>query len=335
MIDDAGNINITASFLIKNEGNGNSGDENKEIVPSWSQYFQITDHLKSSGNIKQLIFYMGVECSKNLDFLYETITATTDSGDKVISGISHLKSIPSDNKGRFYFTGNNIISTHFLLTVTVTGSEDDDFDLSFSGLSDIDSRNGVVSLMDNRKNVNSNNEQQRIFSSTNGLNNEMEDKSNFLAVNVKSSGDYKILIQFYENTANRHFDNSLSVEKAEAEWVKLISRINHNQYNIEAILQRKENEFDIQFKNCFTIGPSTGSSSAALHSDSVSRSGYEFTETDLETAKRAVSALLGGVGFFHGVPDIADGYDHLDDGRVTAPERGKFGASRDRPVTAA
>lgn len=202
------------------------------------------------------------------------------------------------------------------------GENKKDFEISYHGLNSGDVSSNVESLKQSFSTVQymRENEEHSLFLRNGQLSNKLEENSNFLVIQVRSDNDFVLDTIFYENIAVTNSDELNSLAKKEME--KYRTKNNENRISVDkntendtvrksAEKEKKvkfsgemvdnekinkwikhyENEFDKKFAKLYKLSSKTSEDNKK-----------EFSALDIEAAKRTLSSLLGGIGYFYGSP---------------------------------
>lgn len=323
LLDTSYRLNMTASFIVpgaqsldKDKAScvGEKGECTPEMdSPSnnnlvWLQRFAALDDTPAdinTGERKCLVFYLG-----NAD----TISREDDDGgrlhvmnvsvlhsDKVSSAVS--VSGFSEATGRFslflHFTHDNHTSSS---PSPVTPA------VSFFGTSGRD----VLSEVERLKSAIGHGSFSDVFDAAGSFSNELEKDSNFVGIQVRFDRSLSLRSVYFEDTSPSSMDelaedrspfsliqSALRDPLRSEDVQKVVDEIDHVE---EQLFRRYQHAFDARFSRMFAPN--------LLN---------KFSATELEVAKRAVSAVLGGIGYFQGFPRISAG---VDDVAVLDPEQG-------------
>jgi mannosyl-oligosaccharide glucosidase len=130
------------------------------------------------------------------------------------------------------------------------------------------------------------------FSETNNgqLNNKISSESSALFFQFKSAHKYRLEIILHEN---------ISVKNENSAYLHGISERCFTHTNIiEKLAQDFTEKFDKKFDSTFKLKQKAKSD------------GIEFSSKDIEVARRTVSSILGGIGFFHGIPVVGNSAEY-------------------------
>ena len=233
--------------------------------------------------------------------------------------------------------GNSELSGYFRLLLSVKedsknsesvlGEENrKDFEISYHGLNSGDVSNNVESLKQSFSTVQymRENEEHSLFLRNGRLKNKMEENSNFLVIQVRTDIDFVLDAIFYENLLvnNSNELNILAAKEMEDYTTKSVIKNNRistdknddskitpksmqNNENIDPsgtldsekinqLILYYETEFEQKFTKLYKL-----SSKINNNEDEEQK---EFSPSDIEAAKRTLSSLLGGIGYFYGSP---------------------------------
>jgi Glycosyl hydrolase family 63 N-terminal domain/Glycosyl hydrolase family 63 C-terminal domain len=201
------------------------------------------------------------------------------------------------------------------------GGDRKDFEVSYHGLNSGDVSSSVESLKQSFSTVQymRDNEEHSLFLRNGRLKNKMEENSNFLVIQVRSDVDFVLDTVFYENIPITNSDelNSLATKGMEnyktnsqknrlstdvnndSEIAEKSAKKNEDTDNVEIVESEKistwikyyENEFEKKFAKLYNLSSKMSEGNE-----------QQFSALDIEAAKRTLSSLLGGIGYFYGSP---------------------------------
>lgn len=287
------------------------------ISSGWTQYFSV-----SKRNFKlplPFIFYFGMECDTS---------KSSQPCFSVGSDVHSIRVFPAIRDGEdedsplqdSLVVGYSVLSGWFSLRLTIAENPEEvkvagDIDnypnndrptMSFWGVSGVNgmsvavdevrgsseenTRRGREALRD--KTSTSLEEAPPIVGSvfdikTSALPNIVSDDAVGIMVQTLSKTSFEFTAMFRTNVQWMSMDDVL---KDSNQFSPEFARVRH----VDQIESRKQS-FEDKFERAFELSTSS-----------------EFTEGDLETAKRCLSNLLGGLGYFHGRPVIGDSHTFAD-----------------------
>ena len=288
---------------------------------------------------KSLYFYIGFEGTDENDFQKSTfltdldilgtsivpITATTNSDEN----FSEEDNSESELLQTVTIVGKSEFSGYFRLLLSLKGDREKtklatdgnkNFEISYHGLNSGDVSSNVDSLKETFKMAQyvGNDEEHSLFLRNGSLKNNIEENSNFLVIQVKSDFDFVLDAVFYENILVANSDELRNLASQEMEnyvteiqkkTTKLLNSSNDEKEDlkksavtisknrivdsekIDKWIEYYSNEFDQKFTKLYN-----------LPSKITKEKEQEFSIFDIEAAKRALSSLLGGIGYFYGSP---------------------------------
>jgi Glycosyl hydrolase family 63 N-terminal domain/Glycosyl hydrolase family 63 C-terminal domain len=253
---------------------------------------------------------------ENTSALSQTVTIV---GKSELSGYFRLLlSMKEEKKNTESGTESELESQSVL---GIAGGDSKDFEVSYHGLNSGDVSSSVESLKQSFSTVQymRDYEEHSLFLSNGRLKNKMEENSNFLVIQVRSDIDFVLDTVFYDNILVTNTDELNSLATKEMENYKTNSqknristdvnndskigeksaRKNEDTDNMEIVESEKistwikhyENEFDKKFAKLYNL-----SSKMSKENE------QQFSALDIEAAKRTLSSLLGGIGYFYGSP---------------------------------
>jgi mannosyl-oligosaccharide glucosidase len=115
---------------------------------------------------------------------------------------------------------------------------------------------------------------------------------------IASMSNSSVDVVYYEN--NNYFDDNIKVQDAKKTWDKLFNyrKLPLIQSNFDELISAKRLAFDDKFDKVFNL------------------KSKNFTPQEIDVAKRALSNVLGGIGWFYGKSRIGDGIDINSTGHV-------------------
>lgn len=331
LTDESYKMELSTTFIVKEVSNISDVDSAALILKinqdsSWIQRIEVNslDDDKEYDRQKSLFFYVGFEGAENDEL--EQCTFITDI-DFIESTKILLAAEQSEETAPQLFTvlGRSKTSGYFRLVLTATisdydraeakrkGRSESDISISYVGLSSGDVTRSVNELKESHSTLQyiRDNDDNNAFLKNGNLKNSIEDKSNFLVIQVKSDINFTLDAVLYEH---------LPVEKVE-------------QLKLLAVSEMEKYVKDFPSKNQKNVTESATVSNALITQEIVSRSKidswisyYEtkfeekfdavyklhlqmnekkksiFSALDIEASRRALSSLLGGIGYFYGSP---------------------------------
>ena len=311
-------LNISASFFLP------------QVSPSrplqWLQFIESTAVPSvDTASKKTLVFYIGnadiLEFAKGSEngLLTDLSASLTVSDNNKLTTL-HIKgtSLATGSVDLFlHIAVDNVTSTESPASATPS--------VSFLGLSSHDVTRGVQRIKSlANENPHFHRPGQSLLDPAGRFSNVVEPGSTFLAVQIQFERSLSVRSIFYEESSE-----ITSKDLAESSPVKMASDL-HELDKVVALSSSSEGlqvladafddyctqltrcfleRFETKFSRLFSSISASGSSSAQPR----------FTAGELEIAKRAVSAVLGGLGYFQGHPRVSDG---VDDVALWDPQKG-------------
>jgi Glycosyl hydrolase family 63 N-terminal domain/Glycosyl hydrolase family 63 C-terminal domain len=254
---------------------------------------------------------------ENTSALLQTVTIV---GKSELSGYFRLLlSLKEEKKNTESEPGTDSESGSVLGTAR---ADRKDFEISYHGLYGGDVSSGVEYLKQSFSTAQymRDNEEHSMFLRNGRLKNKMEENSNFLVIQVRSDIDFVLDTVFFENIRVTNSDDLSILATKEMEIyntkneIKGISRDDNSgrkivqnsavmkdyytengdivdSEKIDKWIEHYENEFEKKFAKLYNL-------SSKMNEENK----LEFLASNIETAKRTLSSLLGGIGYFYGSP---------------------------------
>jgi len=296
MIDNKYNVKLTGTFLLPYIFN----KDVDSIYPTWVQRIAV-DNIRSidkSKSSKSLFFYLGIECND-------------DDGDS--NGVRDLQSIHIENisNGSLKIYGTSKTLGHFCIVVNLLDetATSNKASLSYVTVADIDSSSGVEKIKEHFSNT-PNESGTSLFDISGDLSNSVVNGASFIAIQARSNDEMRLEISYYEN--NNYFDSKLSIQEAKVKWgeITIESMKSSHTALIDNWIEFSDNDFNNKFTEKYKLGEKLNIRNDVL-----------FSPLDIEAGKIALSSTLGGIGFFYGKPDMADGMDITETGETIMNEK--------------
>lgn len=297
---------------------------------TWIQRINVKSLIKNdkrSERQKSLFFYVGFEGAEHDELEQSTfltdidyiegakLTATADDSEETVP---QLFTILGRSKTSGYF--RLVLTTTTFQKVNADADErvTNDIHVSFVGLGSGDVTKSVNELKESHSSVQyiRDIDENTAFLRNGNLKNSIEDSSNFLAVQIKCNADFTLDAVFYENLPvdnleelrglavnemEKHVEDFLS-ESKEGKKIKYDNSKNSaankavkkevvNSLNIDTWISHYETKFNEKFDLIYK-----------LHLQINEKNESMFSLKDIEASKRALSSLLGGIGYFYGSP---------------------------------
>ena len=335
LVDESYKMELKTTFIVKEIPAISTLDSTdletkfKEDL-TWIQRINVKSLIKNdkrSERQKSLFFYVGFEGAEHDELEQSTfltdidyiegakLTATTDGSEETVP---QLFTILGRSKTSGYF--------RLVLTTTTFTKVDADADervtngihVSFVGLGSGDVTKSVNELKESHSSVQyiRDIDENTAFLRNGNLKNSIEDSSNFLAVQIKCNADFTFDAVLYENLPvdnleelrrlavsemEKHVADFLSeskegkkIEEDNSENTaanKAVKKEVVNSLNIDTWISHYETKFNEKFDLIYK-----------LHLQINEKNESMFSLKDIEASKRALSSLLGGIGYFYGSP---------------------------------
>lgn len=298
---------------------------------SWIQRIEVKSLYddKEYDRQKSLFFYVGFEGAEQDELVQSTFITDIDfiESTKIL-----LAAEQSEETAPQLFTvlGRSKTSGFFRLVLATTISEYDKAEakkkgrsesgisISFVGLSSGDVTRSVNELKESHSTLKygRDNDGNNAFLKNENLKNSIEDKSNFLVFQVKSDIDFTLDAVLYEHLPVDNVEqlkllavtemeryvkdflirpenskNEKNVTESAAVGNALIAQEIVSRYKIDSWISYYETKFDEKFDAVYK-----------LHLQMNEKNENMFSDFDIEVSRRALSSLLGGIGYFYGNP---------------------------------
>lgn len=290
LVDTTYNIDLTGSFIIPDKS-----IDNTVLLPTWVQRFNLS-HIhqkKSSGGPSSdhaLLFYFGLECDGNIP-VDRCITPSKVKSFRVIQRDNWDDGMAASvvlvgytrHTGWFNLEVNLYCDDSIALDVHPTLSH---WLAGKSSVSEALKRLQAPPIVRGRT------VQQAfpIFTEDGDLQSKAELNVGAAVFQARATTPLVLQVALYD-----HLDVNNEAEAVEMAKKNVFTT---DPRDVSLWMTTKENEFEEKFKSTFRLDESS-------HTDT-------FSDIDKEAAKHALSAVLGGIGFFHGVPDVADALDFFN-----------------------
>jgi mannosyl-oligosaccharide glucosidase len=306
LMDITQNMALNTTFIVPSYPEKFDETEKKSgRRPSWVQRINLNSIEYHGSAEKSLLFYIGLEGNKNSEINYISDIHVIDNVKKVnkecSDGFEKLYSLVTVI-GRYKLTGwfRMVISLKIPCNTIVT-EKTNDVDMSHVGLRVGEFSDGIIAMKDSLAYRRSSG---NLFDIDGGLANEVQKNSDFLVIQARSKGvDFSVDSVLYEgiNVTGVEELKELAVKEMENLWRgELNSDTSNNEKIIDSNLisswiNLHEKAFDTKFESVYKL----------LQKKDENGTNY-FRENDVEVGKRALSSLLGGIGYFHGEPRIGN-----------------------------
>lgn len=335
LIDESYKMELKTTFIVKEIpaiSTLDPTDLDMEINAdlTWIQRINVKSLIKNdkrSDRQKSLFLYVGFEGAEHdeleqstfltdIDYVESTKpTTTTDEFEETVPQL-------------FTILGRSKTSGYFRLVLTTTtfkkGNADadergkNDIHVSFVGLGSGDVTRSVNELKESYSSVQyiRDIDENSAFLRNGNLKNSIEDSSNFLAVQVKCNADFTLDAVLYENLPVDNLEELRRVAVSEMEKQvtdfhtgskdgkkikkgnlesltanKAVKKDVVNSLDIDTWISHYETKFNEKFDMIYK-----------LHLQINEKNESMFSLRDIEASKRALSSLLGGIGYFYGSP---------------------------------
>ena len=335
LVDESYKMELKTTFIVKEIPGISTLDPtdldmkiNADLT--WIQRVDVKSLIKNDKRSewqKSLFFYVGFEGAEHdeleqstfltdIDYIESTKpTATIDDSEETIP---QLFTILGRSKTSGYF--RLVLTTTTFKKVYVDADErgTNGVHVSFVGLGSGDVTRSVNELKESHSSVQyiRDIDENTAFLRNGNLKNTVEDSSNFFAVQIKCNGDFTLDAVLYENLPVDNLEElrRLAVsemEKQVADFLsgsKIYKKIKEDNFenlaankavrkevvissDIDTWISHYETKFDEKFDTTYK-----------LHLQMNEKNESMFSSRDIEASKRALSSLLGGIGYFYGSP---------------------------------
>eukprot|EP00607_Mallomonas_marina_P006495 CAMPEP_0182430786 /NCGR_PEP_ID=MMETSP1167-20130531/43329_1 /TAXON_ID=2988 /ORGANISM="Mallomonas Sp, Strain CCMP3275" /LENGTH=771 /DNA_ID=CAMNT_0024616265 /DNA_START=401 /DNA_END=2713 /DNA_ORIENTATION=+ len=301
LTDTSYNLEVTGSFIMPDKDDTKMEDS-LEKVPTWVQRFNLTnlrplkksDSQGVSATDHSLLFYFGLDCDGNRPT------------DRCIipSKIKSLRIIERDNwepgmAASLVLVGHSVHSGWFHVEVNMFSEDSTDLSIRPTLSYWLAGRNTVseaITRLQNPPVVRGNRVQstEPLFTEDGDLANKIELNVGVAMFQARAVSPLVLEVALYEHL---NVSNELQAISMAKKGVFTTDPLDVSRWMLD-----KENKFDEKFNNIFK-----------LHSKRKLKSSDLFSDDDCEAGKHALSAVLGGIGFFHGTPDVGDAMEFQND----------------------
>ena len=357
LLDRSHNLALNTTFVVK-EVEEIAGDDvigvddedtdrmGSEEESSWVQRINVKSIEKNSRKSqKSLYFYLGFEGAETEKDTMQRISFL--SGMEIIGGSQHIRNSIEGDKNEIMqlvtVLGKSEHSGYFRLMISITslssrslklesGTENDEFSITYLGLQSGDVSDGVeylkqsYSSIQNYRGMHDNDE----YDTDGKLKNVWEENVNFVVLQIKSEEDFVFDAIFYENIQVNNIDSLQKMAENEMEIYGLefsTTKKNSEDENVANVKVTNSSPMDSEQVKKKTLKNSE-STNKALSVKSIDKwikyysakfnekfediyklqliknqdNDAYFSARDVFAAKAALSSLLGGVGYFYGSP---------------------------------
>ena len=317
IVKEVSNISVVDSAALKLKINQDS---------SWIQRIEVNSLYddKEYDRQKSLFFYVGFEGAEHDEFEQSTFITDVDfiESTKILSPAEQSEETAPQ---LFTVLGRSKTSGCFRLVLTATisdydkaeakrkGKSQSDVSISFVGLSSGDVTKSVNELKESHSTLQyiRDNDDNNAFLKNGNLKNLIEEKSNFLVIQVKSDINFTLDAVLYEHLPIENVEQSQLLAVSEMErYVKDFrsktqvdvteSATTSNAFITQEIVSRSKIDswisyYETRFNEKFDAV-------YKLHLQMNEKNKKVFSALDIEASRRALSSLLGGIGYFYGSP---------------------------------
>lgn len=306
ILNDAENdLSISASFIV-NEG---SNMKNDFLKSSWIQRLKLSSisNVYPTKSRSNLYFYLGIECSDRS----QQKQCVTLSSININYVHRHTPASTSDSMNRKILSigGYSKHSGKFLLQLSMRMTDDFDKSCDEGNTCDIESANSFTYFTSNDKNdvwseIRKLEDDIKSFKSRthydskNDFLNSLATTSTFIAFKASSPRLFTLDCNFYENM---EFQNQKDFETLSLQF---------SQASISADITTKQlqdsfSEFNDHFDEVFSL-KTKSFKTVNSSTNEITNAVQNFNDEEIEIAKVSLSSVLGGIGYFSGIPEIGD-----------------------------
>jgi mannosyl-oligosaccharide glucosidase len=308
LMDITQNIALNTTFIVPSYPSDKLSGKTEtktESQTSWVQRINLKSIEYNEDTEKSLLFYIGLEGNKKSEINYisdihvvenlkKTSTECSDDFEKLYSLVTVI--------GRYKLTGwFRLLISVKIPCDTKTNEITHDVDITHAGLRVGEFTNGIIAMKDSLSYRRSSG---NLFDTDGGLANEIQRNSDFLVIQARSKEvDFSIDSVLYEgvDVAGVEELKVLAGKEMELLWEGGYDGDTGDKKEvidsnlITSWINIHEHAFDEKFGNVYKL----------LQKKDENGTSY-FRENDVEVGKRALSSLLGGIGYFHGEPRIGN-----------------------------
>jgi Glycosyl hydrolase family 63 N-terminal domain/Glycosyl hydrolase family 63 C-terminal domain len=317
IVKEVSNISVVDSAALKLKINQDS---------SWIQRIEVRSLYDDEeyDRQKSLFFYVGFEGAEHDELERSTFITDMDfiESTKILLAPDQFEETAPQ---LFTVIGRSKASGYFRLVLTAKISEYDkaeakkkgrsesDVSISFVGLSSGDVTRSVNELKESHSTLQyiRDNDDNNAFLKNGNLKNSIEDKSNFLVIQVKSDINFTLDAVLYEHLPVENVDQLKLLAVSEMErYVKDFLGKNQKDVTesatissafitqeivsgskIDSWISYYETNFEQKFDAVYKLNFQMNEKNKSV-----------FSAVDIEASRRALSSLLGGIGYFYGSP---------------------------------
>jgi Glycosyl hydrolase family 63 N-terminal domain/Glycosyl hydrolase family 63 C-terminal domain len=331
LTDESCKMELSTTFIVKEVSNISVADSaalelkiNQDS--SWIQRIEVNSLYddKEYDRQKSLFFYVGFEGAEHDEIEQSTIITDIDfiESTKIL-----LAAEQSEETAPQLLTvlGRSKTSGYFRLVIAATISEYDqadakkkgrsesDVSISFVGLSSGDVTRSVNELKESHSTLKyiRDNDDNNAFLKNGNFKNSIDEKSNFLVIQAKSDSNFTLDAVLYEHlpvenaeqlkllavsemgryVKDFHSNNRSDFTESATVSNALITQEIVSRSKIDSWISYYETKFDEKFDAVYK-----------LHLQMNEKNKRVFSALDIEASRRALSSLLGGIGYFYGSP---------------------------------
>ncbi len=322
IVDNENNLEIEASFKVLNNNNDEDDKIDLKYKPNWIQQLSLNSITTTAiESRKNLYYYFGVDCNFNNN------DNTCLRGSKM--SLKYLTtSSTSDNNIGISIGGSSVHSSQFILYIKIALEKNSDndnnnvclnsqncdvtdiIDLSYWTGKDKDVWGHVAGIgaeLESRQMMNhhrrhlSQSDHLYMDEEGNFINNFSSSSSSFIAFKISSLTSFKVQVSYFDNMSYR--------DKSDFDAIVRLLDDDMNTQLFDLLLSKSRSKFDERFEHIFQLKSKFQPDFDNINNHTIDN----HNEVELNIAKIALSSLLGGIGYFHGVPEIGDGLDVNND----------------------